>query len=85
MAERHGVTKQVDPDLIFVPVVAFVPFRCPTCGRHKPRTYSVRAFPGLRTVRYHKCLACGQKYRSFEFCAEEITTPPPSQKPMRRP
>lgn len=70
----HGV--KADPDSVFVPVVPFIPFRCPTCGRHKPRTYSVRAMPGLRTVRYHRCMACGQRYRSFEYRAEEVKMPP---------
>ena len=63
-----------------VPAVPFVPFRCPSCGKHKPRTNAVRSRPGHRTVRYHRCLACGQKYRSFELRADEMggwTTPKP--------
>jgi hypothetical protein len=61
-----------EPEDDHVPAVPFVPFRCPNCGRHKPRTYSVRAVPGQRTVRYHRCLACGTKYRSFELTAQTM-------------
>lgn len=58
----------------YLPAVPFVAFSCPACGEHKPRTYSVRATPGQRTVRYHKCLACGQKYRSFQLRPDEMHT-----------
>jgi hypothetical protein len=61
-----------DPDEDYVPAVPYVPFRCPSCGKHKPRTYSVRANAGQRTVRYHRCLSCGVKYRSFELTAQTM-------------
>lgn len=50
-----------DPD-DYVPIVPFVPFRCPNCSRHKPFTYKVRG-----RLRYHKCQACGERYRSWEM------------------
>ena len=45
-----------------LPMVPFVPFRCPKCGRHKPRTQHVRG-----RLRTHICLACGARYRSIEL------------------
>lgn len=57
----------------YLPAVPFVPFRCPSCKAHKPRTYSVRKQPrGGRTTRYHRCQACGQVYRSFELTPETM-------------
>lgn len=50
-----------------VPMVPFVPFRCPRCGRHKPRTENVRG-----RLRDHRCMACGQKYRSLEAAATDV-------------
>jgi predicted RNA-binding Zn-ribbon protein involved in translation (DUF1610 family) len=49
------------------PLVPFVPFRCPSCGRHKPRTGHVRG-----RVRYHQCQACGTRYRSLEMPAAAV-------------
>jgi len=49
-----------------VPVVPFVPFRCPRCGRHKPRTHAVQG-----RLRRHQCQACGCAYRSLEMTLEE--------------
>jgi hypothetical protein len=48
------------------PLVPFVPFRCPNCKRHKPRTHGVRG-----RIRYHTCGACGTKYRSIELDPRE--------------
>lgn len=48
-----------------VDIVPFVPIRCRSCGRDKPRTYGQRG-----RVRYHEC-ECGHRYRSLEL--------PPSQ------
>jgi transcription elongation factor Elf1 len=63
-----------DEDEGRVPVVAFVPFRCPRCARHKPTTYKVRG-----RLRYHRCRACGQRYRSFEVGPDSVGPwrPPP--------
>lgn len=47
--------------------VPFVPFRCPNCGKHKPFTYGVHG-----KMRYHKCGACGEKYRSWELSAGDV-------------
>lgn len=44
-----------------LPIVAFVPFRCPKCGACKPRTYGQRG-----RVRYHICSECQTRYRSLE-------------------
>jgi len=63
------------------PVVPFVPFCCPRCGRRKPFTSNVRG-----TLRMHKCKDCGQIYRSRELGPESVrwdgetpgrTVPPP--------
>lgn len=51
-----------------LPVVPFVPFRCPSCGRHRPFTGNVRG-----RLRRHVCQACGTKYRSYELPAEAVT------------
>lgn len=51
-----------------LPVVPFVPFRCPNCRRHKPRTYSQRG-----RTRLHRCQACGAKYRSLEVDPEDLS------------
>jgi len=49
------------------PVVPFVPFRCPQCGRHKPFTYTVRG-----RIRLHRCQHCGTRYRSLEVEASKV-------------
>lgn len=51
-----------------LPVVPYVPFRCPHCGRHKPFTRGVRG-----RIRHHVCQACGMKYRSFELTADSVS------------
>lgn len=50
-----------------LPVVAFLPFRCPSCGRHKPFTFNVRG-----RIRSHQCQSCGTKYRSWEIDAAQV-------------
>ena len=50
-----------------LPCVPFVPFRCPRCGRHKPRTSNVRG-----RLRQHICQACGQDYRSWELGPDSV-------------
>jgi hypothetical protein len=55
------------PDDERAPMVPFVPFRCPYCHRSKPRTYAVRG-----PIRYHRCLACGEKYRSRELAPKDV-------------
>lgn len=79
----HAMMRDVEPsrqhddgeDDGRVPIVPYVAFRCPTCGRHKPFTYKVRA-----RLRYHRCKHCGQRYRSFEIGADSVGnwTAPPS-------
>lgn len=44
-----------------VACVPFVPWRCPSCGDTKPRTYGARG-----RVRYHEC-RCGTFFRSIEL------------------
>lgn len=67
---------QFDEDGDQLPIVPFVPFRCPQCGRHKPFTNTVRG-----RMRYHRCQHCGTKYRSFELSSDSIGPdwkPPPA-------
>ena len=49
------------------PVVAFVPFMCPSCGAKKPFTGGVRG-----RTRFHKCRGCGLLYKSREMSIEEV-------------
>lgn len=49
-----------------VPVVPFLPVRCPRCGELKPITVG-RHPQGKR--RYHVCSACGLKFMSHEIQA----------------
>lgn len=51
-----------------LPVVPYVPFRCPACARHKPFTGNVRG-----RLRTHVCQACGTKYRSLEVDASAVS------------
>lgn len=55
------------PDDDRLPIVPFCPFRCPRCRAAKPRTYRV-----LQRVRYHRCLACGCKFRSLELGPDDL-------------
>lgn len=48
-----------------VPMVPFVPVRCPGCEADKPRTTGVHRTRAGR-VRYHLCKVCGQRFRSLE-------------------
>jgi transcription elongation factor Elf1 len=57
---------ELDDDQL--PAVPFVPFRCPACNRHKPFTYG-----RVGKTRYHQCQSCGQKYRSFEKPATDVS------------
>jgi DNA-directed RNA polymerase subunit RPC12/RpoP len=50
-----------------VPVVPFVAFRCPRCGRHNPFTDGV-----IGRLRYHVCQNCGLKYKSYELPATAV-------------
>lgn len=54
--------------------VPFVPWRCPSCGDGKPRTYGQRG-----RVRYHQCQLCLLRFRSLErfpkSVAELMTSP----------
>lgn len=53
-----------------MPIVPFVPFRCPKCQKHKPRTYG----QGGR-IRWHVCQACGQRYKSMEIDPRDLRDP----------
>jgi len=59
--------RREDDDDDRVPCVPFVPFRCPYCGRHKPRTSDVDG-----RMRRHRCMHCGRAYRSWELDATAI-------------
>ena len=56
-----------EDDERYLPIVPFLPFRCPKCNSAKPRTHAVRQSPDAPTERRHICHSCGQKYRSFEI------------------
>jgi len=60
-----GSTSTEEP--AHLPVVAFLPFRCPSCGRHKPFTFNVRG-----RIRSHQCQSCGTQYRSWEIDAAQV-------------
>ncbi len=53
-----------------VAVVPFVPWRCPTCGDSKPRTYGQEG-----RVRYHCCRRCKLNYRSIEIDPKTLRDP----------
>lgn len=53
-----------------VAIVPFVPWRCPSCGDTKPRTYSQRG-----RIRYHLC-PCGLRFRSLEMSPECLADHP---------
>lgn len=55
----------VDDDRL--PLVPYVPFRCPFCGASKPFTAGVR-----QGKRWHKCQRCGRGYRSIECTPQDI-------------
>ena len=62
-----------------LPVVPFVPYRCPACKRHRVKTSNTRG-----RIRQHLCLACGMKYRSLELDPAEavdwgFAVPPPPE------
>lgn len=53
------------------PVVPYVPWRCPSCGSTKPRTYSQSG-----RTRYHRCQACGIEFLSREIASEALAALP---------
>jgi len=61
-----------EEDERFLPIVPFLPFRCPRCSSGKPRTYTVRRDPDAPTTRYHRCQSCGQRYRSIELRRSDL-------------
>lgn len=61
-----------EPDDRFLPTVPFLPFGCPNCGKFKPKTYSVNKSPRHRTMRYHTCQNCGQRYRSVQITRSDM-------------
>lgn len=60
------------------PCVPFVPFRCPHCGRNKPRTTGANG-----RKRYHRCQSCGRRYSSWELPSESVKDwdAPPGDRP----
>lgn len=52
-----------------VPVVPFLPVRCPRCGAGKPITDGVYK---ARQRRYHTCQECDLKYRSVEISLDDL-------------
>lgn len=48
-----------------VPIVPFVPVRCPRCREGQPVTYGARELRAGKT-RYHICQGCGLKFQSLE-------------------
>lgn len=58
-------------DAATTPLVPFCPFRCPSCGEAKPRTYGKTG-----RIRYHRCRACGLRYRSLELQRPPLFLPP---------
>mgnify|MGYP001574721486 FL=1 len=63
-------SEEIAPTGEVVPVVPFLPVRCPQCGAGKPVTDGVRDQRAGR-VRYHICQECRLKYHSIEIA----TTP----------
>lgn len=53
---------QVPADAEDLPVVPFIPVRCPNCGGLRKRTSTYPA----KGRRYHVCKDCGQRFRSEE-------------------
>lgn len=47
--------------------VYFLSVWCPECGAHPVPRYGQRG-----KVRYHRCLECGVKFKSFELTPEEV-------------
>lgn len=74
--EPFDVKGHEDDDDAQTPCVPYVPFSCPFCGRHKPITSGPQ---GGGRLRYHKCQACGRRYRSWQLTAADVPdwTPPP--------
>ena len=63
------ISNNVDDNLheSVLPCVPYVAFRCPNCGRHRPRTSNVRG-----RMRHHVCMACGMRYKSYELPATAV-------------
>lgn len=59
----------VDPDQ-GVPVVPFLPVRCPRCGAGKPITHGILV---ARKRRYHTCQECDLRYRSIEISVDDLS------------
>ena len=55
-----------------LPLVMFIPVRCPFCGAPKPITDGVRDLVAGR-IRYHRCRGCGAKFRSKELDSTKPT------------
>lgn len=52
-----------DDDSDFYPTVPRVPPRCPRCGKNRARCTGQNR---SGVTRYHRCLSCGQRFRSME-------------------
>ena len=68
MAAYH-ITNQGDHD--FYPTVARVTPQCPRCESQRSR--SIGRSRG-REMHYHRCLECGQKFRSIEVVPPPLET-----------
>lgn len=55
-----------------LPIVPFVPVRCPRCKATKPITDGI--YKPLRR-RYHLCQDCGRKFLSVELDPGDLETP----------
>jgi hypothetical protein len=76
MSKRPPKRLPLPEDDALITCVPFIPYRCPHCLRFKPDTYAVRG-----RMRYHRCLACGRKYKSWEIGSDSIGDtwkPPPT-------
>lgn len=55
-------------DFAETPMVEWDPVRCHYCGSRRKRTYGLSRH---KPVRFHRCLACGKRYRSIESPAKK--------------
>ena len=56
------------PPRVQLPVVPFLPVRCPLCRADKAiKNNGTVVTEGGRRVRYHQCETCGQRFKSVEI------------------
>jgi transposase-like protein len=66
---RVHVEVEMVHDELMVPIVPFVPVRCPRCSTGYPITYGMHDLRAGRT-RYHLCKECNTKFKSLELSVE---------------